>query len=47
MQSTLITSSSVVRRLQQLASAPLELVPAVEHIGLVVVDRLSKAEEPD
>ena len=44
MQITLITSRLVVRRLQQLAST---LVPEVEHIGLVVVDRLSKAEEPD
>ena len=47
MQITLITSRSVVRRLHQLASTPLELVPEVEHIGLEVVDRLSKAEEPD
>ena len=47
MQITLITSRSVVCRSQQLASTPLELVPEVEHIGLVVVDRLSKAEEPD
>lgn len=46
-QVTFIRTCSVVQRLLQPASAPLELVPAVEDIGLVAVDSSSKAEEPD
>ena len=46
-QVTFISTCSVVQRLLQPASAPLELVPAVEDIGLVVVDSSGKAEEPD
>ena len=42
---TFIRTCSVVQRLLQPASAPLELVPAVEDIGLVAVDSSSKAEE--
>ena len=38
---------SVVQSLLQAVSAPLELVPAVEDIGLVAVDSSSKAEEAD
>lgn len=46
-QVTFIRTCSVVQRLLQPASAPLELVPAVEDIGLVAVDSSGKAEEPD
>lgn len=46
-QVTFIRTCSVVQRLLQPASAPLELVPAVEDIGLMVVDSSGKAEEPD
>ena len=46
-QVTFIRTCSVVQRLLQPASAPLELVPAVEDIGLMAVDSSSKAEEPD
>ena len=46
-QVTFIRTCSVVQRLLQPASAPLELVPAVEDIGLVAVDSSRKAEEPD
>ena len=46
-QVTFISTCSVVQRLLQPASAPLELVPAVEDIGLMVVDSSGKAEEPD
>ena len=43
-----ISTCSVVQRLLQPASAPLELVPAVEDIGLVVaVDSSGKVEVPD
>ena len=44
---TFIRPCSVVQRLLQPASAPLELVPAVEDIGLVAVDSSGKAEVPD
>ena len=47
MQIILIISGSVIRRLLQLASAPLKLVVTVEDIGLVVEDSLRRAEEPD
>ena len=46
-QVTFIRTCSVVQRLLQPASAPLELVPAVEDIGLVAVDSSGKAEVPD
>ena len=46
-QVTFIRTCSVVQRLLQLASAPLELVPAVEDIGLMAVDSSGKAEEAD
>ena len=46
-QVTFIRTCSVVQRLLQPASVPLELVPAVEDIGLMAVDSSSKAEEPD
>ena len=42
-QVTFIRTCSVV----QPASAPLELVPTVEDIGLMAVDSSGKAEEPD
>lgn len=42
-----ISTCSVVQRLLQPASAPLELVPAVEDIGLVAVDSSGKVEVPD
>ena len=44
---TLITSRSVFRCLMQLASVLLSLVAAVEDIGSIVVDSLSKAEGLD
>ena len=44
---TFLRPCSVVQRLLQPASAPLELVPAVEDIGLVAVDSSGKAEVPD
>ena len=46
-QVTFIRTCSVVQRSLQPASAPLELVPAVEDIGLVAVDNPGKAEVPD
>ena len=42
-----ISTCSVVQRLLQPASAPLELVPAVEDIGLVAVDSSGRVEVPD
>ena len=42
-----ISTCLVVQRLLQPASAPLELVPAVEDIGLVAVDSSGKVEVPD
>ena len=44
-QVTFIRTCSVVQRLLQPASVPLELVPAVEDIGLMAVDSSGKAEE--
>ena len=44
---TLITSRSVFRCLMQLASVLLSLVAAVEDIGSIMVDSLSKAEGLD
>ena len=44
---TLITSRSVFRCLMRLASVLLSLVAAVEDIGSIVVDSLSKAEGLD
>lgn len=44
---TLFRTCSVVQRLLQPASAPLNFVLAVKDSGLVVGDCLSKAEEPD
>ena len=47
LQIILTISGSVIWRLLQLESAPLELVVTVEDIVLVVEDSLRRTEEPD